>query len=89
MPIEDRLRLLWYRVDPEPHIRVNAEACEACPEGPCTICCPAECFQRDGDRIRFVHDGCLECGTCLLVCTPGAIAWTFPRGGSGVSYRFS
>jgi len=34
--------------------------------------------------------GCLECGTCLVVCQAtgagGIVHWTYPRGTYGVSY---
>jgi ferredoxin like protein len=40
--------------------------------------------------MTFVHDGCLECGTCYVVCGKDAFTrWRYPRGGFGVSYRMT
>ncbi|MDH7479765.1 MAG: ferredoxin family protein, partial [Syntrophomonadaceae bacterium] len=43
---------------------------------------------KDGE-ISFDCAGCLECGTCRVVCPrPGAIEWNYPRGGFGIVYRY-
>ncbi|NPV74148.1 MAG: ferredoxin family protein, partial [Pelotomaculum sp.] len=40
-------------------------------------------------EVNFDYAGCLECGTCRAVCPKeGAIAWGYPRGGFGVSFRY-
>lgn len=73
------------------HIAVDAAVCRTCPHHACVAACPAGLFTLDerGD-VRFDHAGCLECGTCRLVCTPGGIVrWTYPRAGFGVTYRAS
>jgi len=34
-------------------------------------------------------DGCLECGTCRLLCSEHHnVEWSYPRGGYGVLYKF-
>lgn len=86
--VEERLALLRYVVDREPHIRVDATCCAGCPDQPCLLCCPASCFTYEQGVLRYAYEGCLECGTCRLICSQGAIAWGNPRGGYGVSYRF-
>ncbi|MDR2381803.1 MAG: ferredoxin family protein [Bifidobacteriaceae bacterium] len=68
-----------------PHIAVDFAACGACDER-CLSFCPAGCFTRGPDGIVFQYEGCLECGTCRVLC-PGA-DWDYPDGGFGVSYRF-
>jgi ferredoxin like protein len=35
-----------------------------------------------------VVDGCLECGTCRVVCAPGNVDWDYPRGGYGILFKF-
>ena len=53
---------------------------------------PIEClFTRDEEgAMHFDHAGCLECGTCRVVCTPGGIVrWTYPHSGFGITYRVS
>ncbi|WP_243678951.1 4Fe-4S dicluster domain-containing protein [Vulcanisaeta distributa] len=32
--------------------------------------------------------GCLECGTCRVVCPENNIEWNYPKSGFGVQYRF-
>jgi ferredoxin like protein len=40
--------------------------------------------------MTFVYDGCLECGTCYIVCHKKAFTrWRYPRGGFGVAYRMT
>jgi ferredoxin like protein len=36
----------------------------------------------------FNCEGCLECGTCKVVCDRDAVSWRYPRGGYGVRYRW-
>ncbi len=52
--------------------------------------CPAGCYERtDEGKVQVTVDGCLECGTCRVVCAKtGDIEWTYPRGGFGVMFKF-
>lgn len=86
--LEERLALVRYVVDQAAHIRVDPARCASCPDQPCLLCCPAGCFTVEQGALRFAYEGCLECGTCRLVCPLGAITWGYPRGGHGVAYRF-
>jgi len=90
MNIDDKLALNLFHVDKDPHIRLDQEICRRCPHKLCTYVCPVENYTIDGDNnnVVFSWEGCLECGTCRIVCDQGAIAWDYPRGGCGVSYRF-
>ena len=80
-----------YRIDHEPHIIVNREACRSCLHRSCTFTCPVNCYEwnEKRERIDFAYESCLECGTCLIVCDKGAITWNYPRGGYGVRYRLT
>jgi NAD-dependent dihydropyrimidine dehydrogenase PreA subunit len=40
------------------------------------------------DEFTVSYEGCLECGTCMIACSEGAIDWRNPRGGFGVSLRY-
>jgi len=76
--------------DDEGHIRLNKEHCRECAAKPCTIACPAGLYTiRDGE-ISFDYAGCLECGTCRVVCPKSGVAiiWNYPRGGFGVQFRY-
>lgn len=54
------------------------------------LCCPAGLYRRDEEgRTSFDCAGCLECGTCRMLCGDTILEkWEFPQGGKGVSYRF-
>ena len=87
--MEERLARVRYRVDPIAHISVDGTVCEGCPDHACTLVCPAGCFALEAGTLSFVHDGCLECGSCRIVCGHGAVRWGYPAGGFGVTFRFS
>jgi ferredoxin like protein len=38
--------------------------------------------------VIFSYEGCLECGTCRMVCSFHAVNWSYPKQGNGVLYRF-
>lgn len=86
--IEDKLGLVRYNADVESHIKLDAAACRACPHHVCAIVCPAGCYTLSDDaEILLSYTGCLECGTCRVMCDH--VEWDYPRGGCGVSYRFT
>ncbi len=81
-----------FEVDDEyAHISIDPAVCRACPHHACVSACPASLFSCGSDaEMHFDHAGCLECGTCRVVCTPGGIVrWTYPHSGFGVVFRFS
>lgn len=86
--IEDKLALNKFDVDDDVHVRLKEEGCRSCREFPCLYACPAGCFKRLEDHITFSYEGCLECGSCRLVCDQDAIDWTLPRGGFGICYQY-
>jgi ferredoxin like protein len=88
MSIENRLYLVPYQVDPERHIEVKVDACSACIGRQCTQVCPAECYVFADGRLEFNFEGCLECGSCRIVCEEDAIDWKYPRGGFGTHFRY-
>ena len=88
--VEEKLFQNRYRVDADrAHIRIRDQAaCGRCAEKPCVVCCPAACWRLEEDRVDVVVDGCLECGTCRVVCAPGNVEWDYPRGGYGILFKF-
>ncbi len=88
--LEARLGLNVYQVDSESHIRIDQERCRTeCRLKPCTFVCPARVYRlADDGSIHVEHDGCLECGTCIIACPAGVLSWHYPRAGYGVQYRF-
>ncbi len=91
LSIQDRLALVKFDVDhEEAHIHLERVSCSGCGERPCLYACPAGLYTlTEAGGIAFDYAGCLECGTCRVVCPkPGAICWTYPRGSFGVQYRY-
>ena len=81
-----------FEIDQEAHIELDSEFCKACDHRGCESACPARCYvwSEDDQKMDFVYDGCLECGTCYVVCDQQAFTrWRYPRGGFGVSFRMT
>ena len=52
--------------------------------------CPAGVFSQtqEGEQ-RVDYRGCLECGTCRLLCDETTLQqWRYPPAGFGILYRF-
>lgn len=91
MNTEQLLGLNKYVVDDdEAHITLNKEYCRRCEAKPCTFACPAGLYTVKDGELSFDYAGCLECGTCRLVCPHAgqALLWRYPRGGFGVVFRY-
>jgi len=91
--VEEKLFQNRYRVDAErPHIKiVKPDVCEyECKTQQCAVCCPAGCYILEGNgRMALITDGCLECGTCRVVCNEYRnVDWEYPRGGYGILFKF-
>jgi len=87
--VDERLANTRFRVDNKPHIQVDNAVCKECSTQACVYVCPANLFTPLSDgTILFNYEQCFECGTCYVACNrEGAITWTYPRGGFGVSFR--
>lgn len=88
--VEEKLFQNRYRVDADrAHIRIrDLAACGHCDTKPCIVCCPAGCWRLEDGRVDVVVDGCLECGTCRIVCAVANVDWNYPRGGYGILFKF-
>ncbi len=87
--IQTKINTVLFQVDRESHIKLNEMACAVCKEKPCLNACPAGMFSlsADGKEVIYSHEGCLECGTCYVICDK--LNWEYPKGGYGVIYRES
>ena len=86
--VDDLFDYVSYTIDHEPHIVLDPGICSTCDHRGCTTTCPARCYtwSEEDRKIGFVYDGCLECGTCYIVCDKQAFSrWRYPRGGFGAS----
>lgn len=54
------------------------------------IACPAGLYKRDEKgNLYFDYAGCLECGTCRILCGKTILKkWEYPNGTFGVEYRY-
>lgn len=91
--VEEKLFQNRYRVDEDhPHITIRDPSLCAtrCHRQQCVVCCPAACYSKgDNGRVVLEVSGCLECGTCRLVCNELMnVEWNYPRGGFGILYKF-
>jgi ferredoxin like protein len=89
--VEGKLYTNRYLVDAgHPHITVKPHDKPSKALLSLTHTCPAGCYSlNDRGRVEIAVDGCLECGTCRIVCAPtGEIEWSYPRGGFGVLFKF-
>ena len=86
--VEQRLGLNSFDTDEESHIKVNRELCREWDIKILLRICPASCFTLTSGELVFSRLGCLERGACRAAASLGAIDWSFPRGGTGIRYRY-
>lgn len=86
--IEDKLAVNKYDIDKDRHIQIREDICATCEAHPCLYACPADCFKLREGHITFSYEGCLECGSCRIVCDKEAVKWALPRAGFGICYLF-
>jgi len=89
--VEEKLYQNRYMVDEgRPHITVTPHDRASPRLLALTHVCPAACYTATDDgRVEIASDGCMECGTCRVLCEPtGEITWNYPRGGYGVLFKF-
>lgn len=91
--VEEKLFQNRYKVDSgRPHISIiDKDKCRNhCESQACTVCCPAACWTAENNgEVTVISDGCLECGTCRIVCDEHHnVAWEYPRGGYGILFKF-
>lgn len=81
----------FYVDEEEAHIVLNQRA-ETDPDEyrKLMLACPADLYKRDDQgRIQFDYAGCLECGTCRILCGNTILEkWEFPKGTFGIEYRW-
>ncbi|OUO89803.1 ferredoxin family protein [Gordonibacter sp. An230] len=88
--VDEKLAVDKFNVDEEnAHIVVRSRPSEA-EFDKLVLCCPAGLYKRTPEgETEFDYAGCLECGTCRILCGDTILEkWTFPQGGMGVSYRY-
>ncbi|HXX59220.1 MAG TPA: 4Fe-4S dicluster domain-containing protein [Dehalococcoidales bacterium] len=87
--VKEKLSLDTYKIGKETHLIVDQELCKKCSNKCCLWICPAGVYtQKETGEILVDFEACLECGTCLIACENGAIKWAYPKGGTGVQFKY-
>ncbi|HOW35381.1 MAG TPA: 4Fe-4S dicluster domain-containing protein [Candidatus Omnitrophota bacterium] len=86
LTLEDKLALVKTKKDSISHITVDETKCLKCQNKPCLTICPSKTYEEINGKIVVNYENCLECGTCRVACTDGAIDWQNPRGKFGVAF---
>ena len=90
--VDDVFDYTSFNIDREAHIVIDPGHCLRCDHRYCTTTCPTRCYtwSEKDQKMTFVFEGCVECGTCHAVCDSECFTrWRYPRGGFGVSYRLT
>ena len=91
MKVEEKLYNNRYMVDEgHPHIAIVAKGAPSPALKSLITVCPAGCYAEEEDgSVVVTPDGCLECGTCRVICaSTGELQWDYPRGGYGILFKF-
>jgi len=90
MKIEEKVALNAVKHHEESHIYVDKEACKRCESKICVRACPAHLYSIEPEtgKLQVDHTGCLECGTCLIICPMQAVTWIYPEPGFGIYFRY-
>ena len=92
MSVEQKLSQNKFVVDEgNPHIVVDQAKLDEKALHALTVVCPAGLYTiNEKGVLQFEVAGCLECGTCRVVCArlPESMRWDHPRPSFGVMYRF-
>lgn len=92
--VDAKLSLNKYDVDEEnAHIELKDPSRTAdfdCEFDKLVIACPAGLYRRDEEgKPSFDYAGCLECGTCRILCGDTILQkWAYPGPTKGIEYRW-
>lgn len=87
----DKLFTIRYKCDDSSHLSLKDERlCVTCIDKSCNFFCPAEVYhwEQQTRTNRVAYENCVECGTCRIACPSDNVAWHYPKGGYGITYRF-
>ena len=87
--LKAKLGLDVFKEGSEFHIQINPAKADDRRLLACVRLCPAGLYSQDeAGGVVLSTDGCLECGTCKIICDDEVLLWTYPEGATGVQYRF-
>ena len=92
MNVNQKLSLDKFVVDDgNPHITLHQERMDEAVKKTLSMACPAGLYTlNEKGQLEFEFAGCLECGTCRVLCAhlPGALEWNHPRPSFGIQLRY-
>ena len=89
--IGDRLGTVTYRTGKKSHLRIlDPKVCLGCKGKPCTTICPAQVYtwSEEKQEIILSWENCFEMAACISACPYCNIEFLYPKGGSGVEFRY-
>jgi ferredoxin-like protein FixX len=91
MTIEEKLAVNKYFVDEgNSHIEIDSSYPDIKEKMKLINACPASLYKLNEDgTLFFDYAGCLECGTCRVLCLGTIIKkWELPNNTMGVEFRY-
>lgn len=91
LTIEEKLGVNKYFVDEQnAHIEIDPSYPDMKEKRKLINACPAGLYKLNKNgTLSFDYAGCLECGTCRILCLGTVIKkWELPEGTMGVEYRY-
>ena len=87
--IKGKLGLDVFKEGGDFHIEIKTEKMDDPRLRACVRLCPAGLYTLDEQgTVLLSTDGCLECGTCKIICGDEILSWSYPEGATGVQFRF-
>ncbi len=91
MTIEEKLGTNKFFVDEQDaHIEIDNNYPDLNEKMKLVNACPAGLYKLNEDNsLAFDYAGCLECGTCRVLCLGTVLTeWKYPNGTMGVEFRY-
>ncbi|WP_332237182.1 ferredoxin family protein [Sporolactobacillus sp. KGMB 08714] len=89
--VDEKLNIDKFNVDEDnAHIVLKQDEIDSHEFQKLIVACPANCYRvTENGEFHFDYAGCLECGTCRVLCGKTILKkWEFPQGTMGVEYRY-
>jgi len=89
--VEEKLGVNKYFVDEgNAHIEIDPSYPDIKEKRKLINACPAGLYKLNEDgTLFFDYAGCLECGTCRVLCLGTVVKkWEYPEGSMGVEFRY-
>ena len=91
LSIEEKLSVNKFFVDEEnAHIEIDPAYPDIKEKMKLVNACPAGLYKlNDDETLSFDYAGCLECGTCSILCLGTVVKkWEYPEDTKGVEFRY-